>query len=309
MSVHNQPLIYVVGSINMDLITKVPRFPQEGETITGLDFFTAPGGKGANQAVATARLGAKVVFIGAVGVDSYGQQLSEALGKEGINITHLLKVPGVVTGTAIITINKKAQNQIIVIPGANHRITEKQIDEAISKNSHKSGALLLQLEIPLPIVLYAAKRAKDIGLAVTLNPSPATTLPDELFPLLDYVIPNEHEAVILTGKNNPEKAAQKLKKMGARNIIITLGDKGALYLDDNSRPVTIKGYKIKAVDPTAAGDAFVATFTVALLEEKPIEEAIRFANAAGALAATKLGAQPSLPTRKEVEKFLQTHRS
>lgn len=290
--------IQVIGSINMDLIAKVSRFPKEGETITGQQFLTAAGGKGANQAVAASRLGAKVSLVGCVGKDTFGTSLLNNLKKEKINIKHITK-SSENTGTAFITINQNAQNQIIVIPGANHTITTKQVGLAIKKE--KIAAIIMQLEIPLKIVEYVAKEAKKKNLLVILNPAPAIPLSNKLLRMVDYLIPNEHEAEVLTGEKNMEKAAQILKQKGAKNIIITLGSRGALYLDNKLQYVP--PFRVKAVDPTAAGDAFVAAFTVSILEGKKIENAIRFANAAGALAATKLGAQPSLPKRSQVEKI------
>jgi len=298
--------IQVVGSINMDLITKVSRFPREGETITGLDFLTAPGGKGANQAVAAARLGARTAMIGCVGIDRFGKELVASLQKEKVSMRRIGLIPDAPTGTAIIIVDERAKNQIIVIPGANYRITEKQLTYAWTTLKIKPQALLLQLEIPLPIVIKAAQLAKKDNTLVVLNPAPAPTasLPIELLSHVDFLIPNEHEAKILAETDDLELAAGRLRDKGFK-VIITLGNEGALFFDD--RPLYIKPFLVMAIDPTAAGDAFVAAFTLAILEGKPVEEAIRFANAAGALATTKLGAQPSLPTRKEVERLLAIH--
>ncbi|MBI5452400.1 ribokinase [Candidatus Gottesmanbacteria bacterium] len=295
--------IQVVGSINMDLITKVPRFPGEGETITGVDFFTAPGGKGANQAVAAARLGAKTAMIGCVGIDRFGKELVASLQREKVSMRRINFIPDTPTGTAMIIVNEKAQNQIIVIPGANHKITEEHLAYSWNTLQIKPQALLLQLEIPLPIVIKAAQLAKKGNTMVVLNPAPApiTFLPAELLNHVDFLIPNEHEAKILAGTDDLETAADQLRNKGPK-VIITLGDKGAMFFDD--KPVYVDPFRVNAIDPTAAGDAFVAAFTVATLQGQPILGAIRFANAAGALAATKIGAQPSLPTFAEVKRFI-----
>lgn len=292
--------VQVIGSINMDLIAKVNRFPNVGETITGQEFLTAAGGKGANQAVACAKLGASVSFIGCVGKDNFGKELTNSLKEHGIDTKYIFS-GNTNTGTAFITVDQQAHNQIIVIPGANHKLNEDQLELAYNNLRGKTQAVLLQLEIPLPIVKKAIQLAKKDNLLIILNPAPAVPISDKLLGQVDYLIPNEHEAEVLTGEKNVEKAAQIFKRKGAKNVIITLGSRGALYLDYKLQYVP--PFRIKAVDPTAAGDAFVAAFTVAILEGKPIEKAIKFANAAGALAATKLGAQPSLPSRNKVEKL------
>lgn len=300
MSLYSQISIQVVGSINMDLVVKVPRFPNSGETITGTTLLTASGGKGANQAIAAAKLGAKVVFVGNVGNDDFGKQQIRALQKEGANTQFISTVSSVNTGTAIITIDQNAHNQIIVIPGANHTISKKQVEKAFK--SIKMQALLLQLEIPLDIVTFAATLAKNIGSLVILNPAPAIPIPDKLINLVDYLIPNEHEALLLTGKTTIEDAGKNLIKRGAKNVIVTLGKKGAVYFD--KKPIYVPAFKVKAIDPTAAGDAFIASFAVTILQGHSLLDAIKFANAAGALASTKIGAQPSLPTLAEIKQFV-----
>lgn len=284
----------------MDMIVRVSRFPNQGETITGTRFDTAHGGKGANQAVAAARLGADVSFIGCVGNDDFGKQNIFSLSSEGINTTYI-KTTNTHTGIAVIVVNDTAQNQITVIPGANHQVTPEQVTEALDA-APRVDCVLLQLEIPLPAVICAAELARKNGSLVILNPAPAIPIPEELIALVDYLIPNEHEAYVLTGKKDMTEAGKTLIAHGAKHVIITLGDKGTLLV--NGTHQTISPFHVHAVDPTAAGDAFVAAFAVSLLEGKPPKEAIRFANAAGALTATKPGAQPSLPTRKEIEAFL-----
>lgn len=298
--------IQVVGSINMDLITKVTRFPKSGETLTGIDFLTAAGGKGANQAVAAARLGSRIAMIGCVGIDRFGKELVAGLKREGVSMRRISFIPDAPTGTAIIIVNENAQNQIIVIPGANHRITEDHLVFSWNTLKIKPKALLLQLEIPMPIVIKAAQLAKKDNTMVVLNPAPApnTPLSDELLQQVDFLIPNEHEARLLAKTDDLEQAAQNLRALGPK-VIVTLGDQGAMFFDDKLQ--IVDSFHIKAVDPTAAGDAFVAAFTVATLQGQPPLEAIKFANAAGALTTTKIGAQPSLPTLAEVNQFIASY--
>lgn len=300
-----QSNILVIGSINMDLVITVPRFPIEGETLTGKSFFTSPGGKGANQAVAAARLGAKVSMIGCIGDDQFGKQLVQNFRREKVNIGQIKFTPHHPTGTAIITINDHAQNQIIVIPGANSLVTEKNILSVWQALKIKPQAVLLQLEIPLSSVITAAELAKKDNSLVILNPAPAQQLPVKLLKLVDYLIPNEHEARLITGKKSIKEAAVFLHNQGVKNIIITLGDKGA-YLFNDKQSVIIPPYNVKAVDPTACGDAFIAAFSVSFLQGKSPIESIEFANAAGALTTTKIGAQPFLPFLLDLEQFLSS---
>lgn len=296
--------VQVVGSINMDMIVQLDRFPKEGETLTGTKFMTAPGGKGANQAVAASRLGAKTALIGCVGVDQFGKDLVGNLKKEKVSMRRVGFIPDVSTGTAIISINTQAQNQIIVIPGANHTITLEHLKRSWKTLKMKPQAVLLQLEISFPIVWEAAQIAKRDKALVVLNPAPAYPITRDLLQLVDYLVPNEHEAKLIAKKEDVEDAATTLHKMGAKHVVITLGEKGALYTNGQSLHY-VPSFRVHAIDPTAAGDTFVAAFTVAILEGKSPLAAIQFANAAGALATTKMGAQPSLPTRVEIEQFLK----
>lgn len=297
--------ILVVGSLNADLVVRAPRFPQPGETISGEDLHVIPGGKGANQAVAAARLGAKVSMLGRVGKDNFGNFLLDNLKQNKVD-SILVQRDDSSTGTAIIVVDSSGQNSIVLSPGANGRVSVEDINNA-SFADYK--LLLLQLEIPTPAVLRAAQRARENGTRVILNPAPAKTLPDELIALADFIIPNETELSLLTNQKvddvtSAESAARDLLKRGAKTVIVTLGSKGALAVDKHTSK-QIDAYEVDVVDTTAAGDAFIGGFATSLLEVKSLEEAVRFGCACGALAATKFGAQPSLPTKEEVEKFIK----
>ncbi|HSW97821.1 MAG TPA: ribokinase [Candidatus Saccharimonadales bacterium] len=296
------PHIVIVGSANIDIVVEVKAFPKIGQTLQGKNFNTFLGGKGANQAVAAARLGAEVTFIGCVGRDSFGEKILKSLKKEGIK-TKIVQKGSSPTGTAIVTINEHADNQILVIPGANFALT-KEFTESALESINKPEVLLLQLEVPLEIVTAAAIWGKKHGLLVILNPAPAplSPLPKILLDNIDYIIPNEIESYTITGESLPLAAAKKLKTQGIPNIIITLSDKGALSY--NGSPEFVPPFSVSAIDPTAAGDAFVSGVSIATFQKKSLKEAVTYANAIGALTATKLGAQPSLPTRDEVLNFL-----
>ncbi|MFQ5343323.1 MAG: ribokinase, partial [Anaerolineae bacterium] len=288
----------------MDLVVRTSRFPGPGETIAGLDFHTFPGGKGANQAVAAARQGADVFMVGRVGDDAFGQRLRQTLHQEGIDTTNVNIEPLAATGVAIIAVDLAGENRIILAGGANDRVSPVDARVAASAIA-RADVLVLQLEVPLSAVMRAVEVAHENGVTVILNPAPARPLPADLLAGVDYLIPNESEAVLLTNNDpsRPEQAAQALREAGVRSVVVTLGEQGALLVDDaGSR--TVRGFPVQVVDTTAAGDAFVGAFAVALAEGKPALEAVRRANAAGALATTVLGAQPSLPTRAAVDEFL-----
>ena len=296
--------ILVVGSLNADLVVRALRFPQPGETISGEDLQVIPGGKGANQAVAAARLGANVSMLGRVGNDNFGDFLLANLKQNKVD-TALVQRDNASTGTAIIIVDSNGQNSIVLSAGANGKVTSSDVNNA---SFPSGGLLLLQLEIPTPTVLRAAQRAKENNVRVILNPAPAQQLPDELISLADFIIPNETELSLLTNlevKDIPstEQAARALLKRGAEHVIVTLGSNGALIVDAETS-THIDTFKVNVVDTTAAGDAFIGGFATALLQNKPLEEAVRYGCAGGALATTKFGAQPSLPTREEVEKLV-----
>ncbi len=297
--------IIVIGSLNADLVVKSPRFPQPGETISGEDLQIIPGGKGANQAVAAARQGVGVAMVGRVGSDSFGPFLLENLKSNQVNTSHVL-VDESATGTAIIVVDANGQNSIVLSPGANGKVTPADVDSASFLDAK---LLLLQLEIPTPTVLRAAQKAREHGLTVILNPAPAKSLPAELLANVDILIPNESELSLLThlpvnDASSAEVAAKDLLKLGIKTVIVTLGSKGALLV--TSTQVThIDAYKVSVVDTTAAGDAFIGGFASAMLSGTSLEESVRYGCACGALATTKFGAQPSLPTKEEAARFIK----
>ncbi len=299
--------ITVVGSINTDLVIRTPRVPVPGETITGYDFQIIPGGKGANQAVAAARQGASVTMIGSIGDDDFGRQQQQCLERDNIDLAFLTVQPQCATGVAVITLDETGQNSIIISPEANGHVTAQQIDtarEAITQ----ADMLVCQLEIPLEAVTRAIELASENGVPIILNPAPARPLQGALLHNVTYVIPNETEASLLTGIDvkdidSAQEAALHLQKLGVATVILTLGDKGAVIAHAGAC-FHETALAVEAVDTTAAGDAFVGSFAVAVTEGKSVADAVKFAKHAAALAVTKLGAQPSLPTRAEVEQFI-----
>jgi ribokinase len=299
------PHIVVVGSSNTDMIVQTDRLPLPGETVLGGDLTIAPGGKGANQAVAAARLGANVTFIARVGQDMFGREAINNFQREGLNIRYLIQDPQAPSGVALIVVGPGGQNLIAVAPGANRRLTPADVEAAKSAFT-QARVVLLQLEIPIETVLAAAQAGRAAGAMVILNPAPAPSypLPPELLATVDIVTPNETEAATLTGQNTPEKAAQILLQWGVRVAIVTLGAEGALVATGPDRIQRIPGFQVEAVDATAAGDAFNGGLAVALARGEPLERAVRYAHAVAALSVTRLGAQPSLPTADEVASFL-----
>ena len=297
------PDILVVGSLNTDLVVRAPRFPQPGETISGEDLQVIPGGKGANQAVAAARLGASVSMLGRVGRDNFGDFLLDNLKSNQVD-AHLIQRDDASTGTATIIVDSNGQNSIVLSAGANGKVSSADVKSASFLDCK---LLLLQLEIPLETVLSAAKRAHENGLRVILNPAPAQVIPTELIALADFIIPNETELSLLTGisvndLDPAEKAARKLLEQGAKNVIVTLGSNGALIVT-RTKVTKVNTYPVDVKDTTAAGDAFIGGFATGLLQDKSLEESVRYGCACGALATTKFGAQPSLPTKEDVEKL------
>ena len=293
----------MIGSLNADLVVRAPHFPGPGETISGGDLQIIPGGKGANQAVAAARQGASVAMLGRVGKDSFGPFLLDGLKSAQVDTTHVFADESA-TGTAIIIVDVGGQNSIVLSAGSNGKVSARDIDAL----KLEAKILLLQLEIPLETVIHAAKWGRQKGMTVILNPAPARELPKELLTHADYLLPNETELNLLTGvpvtdAASTVQAAKVLLKRGAKNVIVTLGEKGALVVTGN-QVTKVDAFKVEVVDTTAAGDAFIGGFASALLNQKPLEEAVRYGCACGALAATKSGAQPSLPIKEEVEKFI-----
>ena len=300
--------ITVIGSSNTDMIIKVPRIPKPGETVLGGKFSTAPGGKGANQAVAAARSGGNVTFVARVGDDIFGEQALKGFKEDGINTDFIIKDKDAPSGIAEIFVSEDGENSIAVASGANLNLSVYDVIAA-KEVILSSDILLMQLEIPLKTVQYAAKLAYDHGIRVILNPAPGQPLPIEILKTISILTPNEAEAAMLTGikiddEGAGEDAGRILISKGVNKVIITIGKKGALILDSSGSEL-VGGFKVHAVDTTAAGDIFNGALAVALAEKKNIWEAVKFGNAAAALSVTKLGAQPSAPKRKEILEFLK----
>lgn len=302
--VREQPPIVVVGSINTDLTVQTPHLPAPGETVLGENLVIAGGGKGANQAVAAARLGARVVLVGCVGNDLFGQQARERLAQEGI-VTDWLRVdPTAPSGVALIIVDPQGQNMIAVAPGANARLTPDDVARAEPVIA-ASAVVVLQLETPLPTVVAAARAARRHGRRVILNPAPAQPLPADLYALVDVLVPNAREAAQLSGQDTTTlegalAAARWFQAQGVRAVVVTLGEQGALLVEGPTWQ-HVPAAPVAAVDTTAAGDAFVGALAWGLARGQPLPTAVMFASAAAALACTRVGAQPSLPVLAEVE--------
>jgi ribokinase len=303
-----KPSIVVIGSATVDLINRLPRLPKEGETVAGGVFSTAPGGKGANQAVAAARAGANVCFVGKVGNDDYGRQSLEGYALEGIDARWVAIDHSSATGIGVIFVLPSGQNAIGVALGANMKLTPEDVQKAEHEIAN-SDLVLFQLETPIETVTYGMELARKYGKRVLLNPAPAQKIDRSLLKLCSVITPNESETEMLTdipldGEANMVRAAKALETMGAKSVLLTLGSKG-VYVHDPSFQGFIRVHEVQAVDATAAGDVFSGTLAVALAEGKDLESAARFANTAAALSVTKLGAQPSIPYRPEIEQLLQ----
>jgi ribokinase len=299
--------ILVLGNSNVDLVFKIQRFHSPGETILAESLGTFFGGKGANQAITAKRLGGNVQFISKVGNDHYGKAYRHHLIKSGLNRKLILEDKKLPTGTAVIELTPKGENRIIAFLGANGSLSVKDI-KGLKRNWREVGVFVTQLEIPFPTVERGLKMAKDQGALTLLNPSPPIPLPSHVLSTVDFIVPNEVEAQLLTGikwKGDREirKMAKRLLDMGVKHVIITLGPRG-LFFKNRNEELWMKAFRVNVVDTTAAGDAFLGALATSLSENKPIQEALKFANGAGALATTKLGAQPSLPFRKDLEVFL-----
>jgi ribokinase len=301
--------VLVVGSLNMDLVVRMPQIPHPGETLLGGVFKTFPGGKGANQAVAAARLGAKVTMIGCVGSDGFGRDMLEMLAAEGIDNTHIRVHPDLATGVALIQVDDQGRNSIAVASGANFDLTGEDVENAI-RSVDDFDAVVMPLEIPIEAVRAAARMASGQGAKVLLNPAPAQILDPALLELVDVLLPNEYEAALMTGlpplKSDADtrNAAEKLLALGPKSVIITLGSQGAKLFGKNMES-NITAFPVDVVDTTAAGDCFVGALAVALCEGKPLASAAEFAGAAAAISVTRNGAQPSLPHREEVMEFMK----
>jgi len=296
--------ITVIGSTNTDMVIKTSKLPAPGETILGGDFLMNPGGKGANQAVAAARLNGKVILVAKTGEDLFGQQAKKLFRSENLDTEYLSSDPLAPSGIALITVDDRGENCIVVAPGANSRLVREDIVNALPALM-KSEFILMQLEIPLDTVIYAAEIAHKAGRKVILNPAPAQQLPSELLSMLYMITPNETEAELLTGIpvndiESAKAAAQLLIEKGVEVVVITMGAQGA-FLTTNEYAVLIPSYMVEAVDTTAAGDCFNGALTVALSEGAALKDAVSFANRAASISVTRMGAQASAPYRHEID--------
>jgi ribokinase len=305
-----KPRIAVVGSSNTDMIIRLDRLPRPGETLLGGEFVTAAGGKGANQAVAAARAGGRVTFIARVGRDVFGDRAIAGFVRDRIDVRHVVRDRTSPSGVALIFVARGGENSIAVAGGANARLSPADVRKARAAIAAAS-VLLMQLETPLETICAAAEYAAQAGVRVLLNPAPAQPLPDGLLRRVSVLTPNETEAELLTGVRVSHaaaaaRAADRLLARGVWTVILTLGARGALIATREGKQM-VPGFKVKPVDTTAAGDVFNGALAVALAEGRTWVEAVRFANAAGALSVTKLGAQPSAPRRHEIERLLGGH--
>lgn len=303
--------IYIVGSLNMDLVVPVPRLARAGETLAGGDLALIPGGKGANQACAAARLGGSAAMVGQVGQDVFGAKLIDGLKAAGADTAGIGISEGA-TGTAFIAVLPSGDNSILISPGANGKLTPELAVNRIA-GAGPGSFLLCQLEVPLVTVEAVLTHARRHGINTILDPAPAQPLTSEILGCVDWLTPNQTEAELLLAApegsiatfDQAREAALRLRRSGPRGVIVKLGDLGC-YVSSPDADAPVEGFAVKAVDTTAAGDTFNAALAVALAEGKPILEAARFANAAGAISVTRAGAQSSIPTREEVNRFLST---
>lgn len=301
------PTIAVVGSSNMDLVVKSNRIPAIGETILGGDFIMVPGGKGANQAVAAAKLGARVFFIAKLGEDIFGSQSLDNFKREGVNTKYVLQTKDAPSGVALIMVDNDGNNLIVVAPGANHKLSPEDVKEAESDIA-SSGALVAQLEVQIETIEFAAGLANKSNVPFILDPAPAQKLSPQLLKMVDVLTPNETEAQILTGvevkdRQSAGAAAKKLLDCGVKTVILTMGVNGYLTVSKEGEEF-VPARKVKAADSTAAGDAFTGSLAVGLARGQTLSEAALFANDVAAVSVTKMGAQPSMPTVQEVEAFI-----
>ena len=299
-------MVIVVGSLNMDLVVRAPKIPRPGETVLGSDFKQVPGGKGANQADAASKLGAETAMLGAVGKDSMGDQLIQALKKDGVNVEMVLKKENLPTGVAAIVVEDSGNNAITVAPGANSALTPDDLS-GMEKVFEKAKVMLVQLETPIDTVKASLRMARKNNVTTILNPAPATELDDEIFSLVDILTPNETELELLSGMETDsiekvEAAGKHLLKKGVSKLIVTLGSQGSIHIEKDFVRLH-PAYSVKAVDTTAAGDSFNAALAVSLAKGEPMENAITFATKVGAMTVTKHGAQTSLPLMGEVLEF------
>ncbi|MDO8589645.1 MAG: ribokinase [Armatimonadota bacterium] len=295
-----KPKIVVVGSSNTDMVVKTERIPAPGETVIGGDFVIAAGGKGANQAVAAARLGADVTLVARVGSDLFGDKSVENFKREGIDTDFVVRDPDAPSGVALIFVDRRGENSIVVAPGSNARLSPDDVDKA-AELIRTADALVMQLEAPMETVARAAEIAHGAGALVILNPAPAGVVPQATLAKVDVLIPNESEAAQLAALDtrDEEELGRALLGAGVKSVIVTLGSKGALLVQ-RSGSRRFAAPKVDAVDTTAAGDSFTGALACALAEGRKMADAIAFATAAAAISVTRMGAQPSLPRRDEI---------
>jgi len=303
--------IVVVGSTNLDLVCTGERIPAPGETVTGENFQTFYGGKGANQAVAVARLGYPVSMVAKVGDDEFGTRLRRGLREAGVNVATVGTAARVSSGVALILIDRQGQNSITVIPGANGKLLPRDLEKALPR-LRSAGMILTQLEISLETVEYLCATAYRLEVPLVLDPAPARQLPRKVLSKVAILTPNETESCTLCGLDRRElnsaaaaELAAMLQSQGARNVIVKMGSNGAYVAAANGLRKLVPPFKVRAVDTTAAGDAFNGGLAVALMQGKNFEEAVRFAAAVGAVSVTRLGAQPSMPTPREVNRLMK----
>jgi ribokinase len=301
----SQPRIVVIGSANTDMVVKTDHIPGPGETVIGGEFIMAAGGKGANQAVAAARLGAQVTFVACLGQDVFGDQAIAGYQREGIDTSLIVRDADAASGVALIFVDAQGENSIAVASGANARLTPTHVERAREAIAH-ADVLLVQLEVPMEPVRRAIELAGSTDTPVILNPAPAKQIEPSLLAQVSIATPNEHEIKVVVGEPDRDHAIGKMLDAGTTTVLITLGKQGVLWATRDKRR-QVPSFAVQAVDTTAAGDAFNGGLACALARGNPIAEAIRYANAVAAISVTRMGAQPSLPTVQEVEAFLRQH--
>lgn len=304
--------IVVIGSSNVDLIMRMDRLPEKGETVTDAEFFQVYGGKGANQAVGAVRAGGNVAFVNCVGDDAYTPQMLENFRNDGLDIRFVFQETGIASGHALVMIGGEGNNYLSVAPGANYKLTPELIDRAIPVID-EAAMIIMQYEIPAETIKYVFEIAELKGIPVLWNFAPARSFDLSYVAQTTILVVNETEAAFLSGRKvetdeEVEFAALKLREMGAKLVIITLGKRGAFALSEKEK-VVVHAFKVEAVDTTSAGDVFCGSFAVATIEGKSLTESLRFASAASAICVTRIGAQPSAPGRKEIDEFLMLHKS